>query len=79
MCNRVPIASYTSQNTLDRSSVIQDYVDEAFDLDYDAIALPLTKPNWKTRWEKYCVSNEEDVKKGRARASYIAGVSGILI
>lgn len=74
--NRVPIANHIDQDLLDSNPTILDHVNDAFDLDYDAITLPFTKPTWKTRWQRYCVSNENDVNKGRARASYIAGKSG---
>ncbi|TIB36818.1 hypothetical protein E3P86_02369 [Wallemia ichthyophaga] len=73
--NRVPIANHIDQDLLDSNPTILDHVNDAFDLDYDAITLPFTKPTWKTRWQRYCVSNENDVNKGRARASYIAGKS----
>lgn len=74
--SRVPIANQIDQHLLDSNPTILDHVNDSFDLDYDAITLPFTKPSWKARWQRYCVSNENDVKKGRARASYIAGKSG---
>ncbi|TIB95209.1 NPL4-domain-containing protein [Wallemia mellicola] len=60
---------------LNENPSILDHVNQSFEYDYDAITLPFTKSSWKDRWQRYCVANEEDVKKGRARASYIAGQS----
>lgn len=74
--SRVPIANHIDQTLLNKNPSILDHVNQSFEYDYDAITLPFTKSSWKDRWQRYCVANEEDVKKGRARASYIAGQSG---